>query len=102
MSALYPTKANSEGPGLIPYPTTTNLKWDSLTRPMTLDKFPKFKAMSGISINVFMLEPLKTTFKVLSSYVTKKKMDRHVNCPWYRIRTKRLVIPASIMYGLQV
>uniref|UniRef100_A0A6P7GQS0 Uncharacterized protein LOC114345643 n=1 Tax=Diabrotica virgifera virgifera TaxID=50390 RepID=A0A6P7GQS0_DIAVI len=82
VSALYPSKANSDRTSSYPHYTTV-LNVDGLETPMTIGGISKFEKQNGISVNVYGLEmnvaKEKTFYVSIPLRLCKIKLARHVN-----------------------
>ncbi|XP_050513837.1 uncharacterized protein LOC126889531 [Diabrotica virgifera virgifera] len=82
VSALYPSKANSDRTSSYPHYTTV-LNVDGLETPMTIGGISKFEKQNDISVNVYGLEmnvaKEKTFYVTIPLRLCKIKLARHVN-----------------------
>nr|WP_253308703.1 DNA polymerase [Rickettsia endosymbiont of Ceutorhynchus assimilis] len=78
VSALFPAEKDPQR--LSKYPDFREvLKLEGIQFPMTLKQIPNFEKQNSLSVNVYKLEKSGKTFKVLPTYLTRNKKDKHVN-----------------------
>nr|WP_253308694.1 hypothetical protein [Rickettsia endosymbiont of Ceutorhynchus assimilis] len=78
VSALFPAEKDSQR--LSKYPDFREvLKLKGVQFPMSINQIPNFEKQNSLSGNVYKLEKSGKTFKVLPTYLTRNKKDKHVN-----------------------
>lgn len=78
ISAIRPVDKNPQR--LTKYPHySTILKLRGIQFPMTMKQIPHFEKQNSISINVYVLKKKDSHFITLPNYLTKNKLNNHVN-----------------------
>ncbi|XP_031346482.1 uncharacterized protein LOC116174878 [Photinus pyralis] len=79
VSALYPADKHPQRISKYPHYSSV-LKLKGIQFPMTMRQISNFEKQNNISINVYILKKeKKDQFSTLPTYLTKEKMDKHVN-----------------------